>query len=190
MCEVGGLSDVPEYTRRSRLLADAYELAADSHSGPVRRKHTDLAHPVAVASLLEERGFDDEVVAAALLHDVLEETGGDGSEIERRFGPGVGALVSVLTEDASIADYEDRKAEHRARVAGDGSLAAAIYAADKLAKMRGIRDDGDEVPDAKLEHYRQTLVVLRGAHPELPFLVDLEGELRSLDARREQVSRR
>lgn len=183
------MSEVPAYAQGSRLLEEAYELAADAHSGP-RRKDTDLAHPIAVAGLLHERGFDEEVVAAGLLHDVLEDTGADVSEIEHRFGPGVGDLVSVLTENASITDYEERKAEHRGRVARDGSRAAAIYAADKLAKVRGIRAEHGEVPDAKLEHYRRTLAELRGAHPELPFLADLEGELHALDARREHAGRR
>ncbi|MGH2962811.1 MAG: HD domain-containing protein [Solirubrobacterales bacterium] len=184
------MPEVPAYVQGSPLIGEAYELAADAHSGPGRKKGTDLAHPIAVGMLLHERGYDDEVIAAGLLHDVLEDTDADVSEIAERFGPGVAALVTVLTEDASIPEYEDRKAEHRERVAGGGQLAAAIYAADKLAKMRGIREDGVDVPDEKLEHYRQTLVELRGAHPELPFLADLEGELRAADGRRERVGRR
>jgi (p)ppGpp synthase/HD superfamily hydrolase len=184
------LAQVPEFAHGSPLLEEAYELAVDAHTGPGRRKQTDPAHPIAVGVLLHEHGYDEEVVAAGLLHDVLEDTDTDVSEIADRFGPHVAALVIVLTEDAAIADYADRKAEHRARVAGDGETAAAIYAADKLAKARGIRDGGTDVSDEKLEHYRQTLVELRGAHPELPFLADLEGELRAVNGRRERVGRR
>lgn len=184
------MSEVPSYAQGSRLLEDAYELAADAHSGPQRRKDTDLAHPIAVADLLHERGFDDDVVAAGLLHDVLEDTGGDVSEIEQRFGPDVGELVSVLTEDASIADYEERKAEHRARVSDHSTRAAAIYAADKLAKTRALHHDaGGNLSEAKLDHYRRTLIELREAHPELPFLEELEEALQDLDADRQHVAR-
>jgi guanosine-3',5'-bis(diphosphate) 3'-pyrophosphohydrolase len=188
--KVRRLSEAPAYVQGSRLLEEAYELAADAHSGPGRRKDTDVAHPIAVARLLHERGYDDEVVAAALLHDVREDTGMDGSEIEQRCGPDVGGLVSLLTEDASIEDYEARKREHRARVARSGSRVAAIYAADKLAKVRGLRDHWATVPDAKLHHYKQTLRELRGAHPELPFLAELETELQAVDGPREGVGRR
>jgi (p)ppGpp synthase/HD superfamily hydrolase len=184
------LSQVPAYAHGSHLLKDAYAFAADAHTGPGRRKGTDPAHPIAVGLLLHEHGYDEEVVAAGLLHDVLEDTDADVSEIEDRFGPGVAALVTVLTEDASIADYGDRKAEHRARVAGDGDPAAAIYAADKLAKVRAIRGGGADVPDEKLEHYRRTLVELRGADAELPFLADLEAELSAVNGHREGAGRR
>lgn len=180
----------PEFVRGSRLLEEAYELAVDAHHGARRRNDTDVDHPVAVAMLLEERGFDDEVVAAALLHEVLEDTTTERSEITERFAPGVAELVRVMTEDPSIEPYEERKAEHRARVARHSSRAAAIYAADKLAKTSAIRDRGGPVSDHKLHHYRQTLVELRQAYPELPFLDELEEGLPELDAERDQVSRR
>ena len=188
--EVWRLNADPEFVRGSPLLEEAYELAVDAHHGARRRNDTDVDHPVAVAMLLEGRGFDEEVVAAALLHEVLEDTATERSEITERFGPGVADLVRVMTEDASIEPYEERKAEHRARVARHSSRAAAIYAADKLAKTSAIRHHGGPISDHKLHHYRQTLVELRRAYPELPFLNELDEGLRKLDAERDQLSRR
>jgi len=184
------LTPTPEFAQDSRLLEEAYELAADAHHGTPRRKGTDIDHPAAVGRLLSEQGCGDEVVAAGLLHDVLEDTDTEVSEIVERFGSDVGDLVSVLTEDASIEPYEERKAEHRARVARGGPDAAAIYAADKLARVRALRDEGAAVPDAKLQHYRHSFEELRDAHPELPFLVQLGDELRALDVERERVGHR
>jgi (p)ppGpp synthase/HD superfamily hydrolase len=184
------LTAPPEFAQGSRLLQEAYELAVDAHHGTRRRNATDIDHPAAVGGLLQAEGFDDEVVAAGLLHDVVEDTDTDPSEIVERFGPEVGELVSTLTEDASIEPYEERKAEHRARVAANGSDAAAIYAADKLAKVRALRGEGAEVPDAKLDHYRRTLEELREAHSELPFLGELEDGLRALDTERKHTARR
>jgi (p)ppGpp synthase/HD superfamily hydrolase len=184
------LTATPEFAQDSPLIAEAYEIAVDAHHGSRRRHDTNIDHPAAVGELLSREGFDDEVVAAALLHDVVEDTDTDMAEISQRFGPGVGELVEAMTEDASIEPYEARKAEHRARVARHSSRAAAIYAADKLAKTNALRRDGGPVSDQKLHHYRQTLIELSAAHPELPFLAELEEGLRALDAEREHAGRR
>ncbi len=89
-----------------------------------------------------------------------------------------------MTEDDGIESYEARKAEHRARVTAHGSRAAAIYAADKLAKMPHLRADPDSASERQLAHYRQTVETLRAGHPELPFLGDLEQELEAVAAQR------
>jgi hypothetical protein len=158
--------------------------------GARRRSSTNIDHPAEVGRLLHDAGYDDEVVAAGLLHDVIEDTETGLAEVGDRFGPRVAELVCVMTEDASIADYEDRKAEHRARVAANGSPAAAIYAADKLAKTRALHHDGGgNLSEAKLDHYRRTLIELREAHPELPFLEELEEALQDLDADRQHAAR-
>jgi (p)ppGpp synthase/HD superfamily hydrolase len=188
--EVSRVNADPEFVRGSLLLEEAYELAVDAHHGTRRRSDTDVDHPVAVGMLLHERGFDDEVVAAALLHELLEDTATEMAEIMERFGPGVGELVAVMTEDASIQSYEERKAEHRERVARHSPRAAAIYAADKLAKTSAIRHHGGPVSDPKLHHYRQTLIELRAAYPELPFLSELDEGLSELYAKRDRVGRR
>jgi (p)ppGpp synthase/HD superfamily hydrolase len=184
------LSEIPNFVQGSRLLVEAYELAVDAHHGARRRNDTDIDHPAAVGALLHEAGYDDKVVAAGILHDVVEDTDTELSEIEDRFGPEVGDLVAVLTEDASIEPYEERKAEHRARVARHSSRAGAIYAADKLAKVRALRRDGEGVPDRKLDHYRGTFEVLRDSHPGVPFLAELGTVLRALEADRQEAGRR
>jgi hypothetical protein len=53
---------------------------------------------------------------------------------------------------------------------------AAIYAADKLANVRGIHH-AEQISDEKLAHYSETLTVLCRAHPDLPFLGELRSEL-------------
>jgi len=181
---------VPGYIEDSPMLQEAYELAADSHREARRRRNADMRHPVAVGGLLHEHDYDHEVVAAGLMHELLEDTDTDLEEITARFAPDVGELVAAMTEDASIEPYEERKAEHRARVAAHSSSAAAIYAADKLAKVRQLDRDGGPIREPQLEHYRLTLDELRESHPELPFLGELEAALRALDAEREGAARR
>jgi hypothetical protein len=88
-----------------------------------------------------------------------------------------------MTENDAIESYEDRKAEHRARVTRNPNV-AAIYAADKLAGARDMADDPEAVPDARLHHYLATVAVLCATHPDLPFLGELRRELERIrDAR-------
>ena len=105
-------------------------------------------------------------------------------QVAERFGSRLAALVEAMTEDERIRSYEARKAEHRARVTARGTRPAAIYAADKLAKMPHLRADPGSASERQLAHYQQTLETLSAAHPDLPFLGDLEQELAALAVQR------
>ena len=172
---------LPAFARRSNLLRGAYEFARGAHHGPRREGETNIDHPVAVAELLSRAGFGEQVVAAALLHDVVEDTATPTEEVRSRFGPAVGDLVREMTENEAIRDYRERKAEHRERVARDPRV-AAIYTADKLANSRD--KDGSKIASEQLEHYLQTLLTLDRGRPELPFLGPLRRELQRLVAER------
>jgi (p)ppGpp synthase/HD superfamily hydrolase len=168
-------ASAPDFVRGDPLLEQAYDFAREAHHGPRREAGTSVEHPVAVAELLHSSGFDRDIVAAALLHDVVEDTDTQLTELADRFGAAVCGLVQQMTEDQSIDDYQARKAEHRKRIAERGSV-AAIYAADKLANTRAI-DEATEVPQERLEHYQATLEVLCDSHPKVPFLRELREEL-------------
>jgi (p)ppGpp synthase/HD superfamily hydrolase len=172
----------PDFVRGNLLLEGAFGLALAAHEGPRSQGDTSIGHPIAVAKLLHGAGFGDDVVAAALLHDVIEDTSTNLAEVAERLGPEVCALVREMTEDQEIGDYRLRKAEHRRRVARSGRV-SAIYAADKLANVRAI-DDPEQVPQERLEHYQKTLETLSEAHLGLPFLGDLRDELDDLLAER------
>ncbi len=181
----------PEFVRGSELLEGALRFAQEAYRTEGRRGQTKLRHSVEVARLLHQTGFDEEVVAAGLLHDVVEATPTDLSQVAERFRPRVAALVGAMTEDEEIESYEARKAEHRKRVAARGRHPAAIYAADKLAKMPHLRADPDSASERQLAHYRRTVETLRAGHPDLPFLGDLEEELeRVAMQRRDRISER
>jgi (p)ppGpp synthase/HD superfamily hydrolase len=183
---------------RSALVADAYAKASEAHAGQVRNGSGGMPyieHPVAVAALLAAQGYADEVLAAALLHDVVENSETTVSELRPRFGDPVASLVEALSDDESIADYRARKNEHRGRVVAAGPEALAIYGADKLTNIRTLRGtyakqgeavaDEFKVPlDLKTEIWEADLETLRRERPGLPFLDDLERELRALEADR------
>ncbi|HXS34555.1 MAG TPA: HD domain-containing protein [Solirubrobacterales bacterium] len=128
---------------RSDLVRDALETARRAHAGQLRRGsdgHPYIDHPVAVAEILIQNRHSDEVVAAGLLHDVVEKSDIEIGEVRERFGDIVGDLVEALTEDETIADYEERKDEHRRRVAMADPAALAIFAADKLTNVVMLRE--------------------------------------------------
>ena len=178
----GNEAGPPPFTKGSPLLLDAYGMALEAHHGARRRGDTDIAHPVAVAEVLFEYGIsDEEVLAAAFLHDVIEDTDTDAAEIGASFGERVRGLVEEMTEDAGIESYAERKAEHRQRIAHDRCV-SAIYAADKLANSRDLRQHPGGATPERLDHYIETLELLCETHPGLPFLPDLRSELQLLRA--------
>ncbi len=177
---------------RSELVAEALAFARAAHAGQVRNGSGGMPyveHPIAVAALLAEHGYGDEVIAAALLHDVIEDSDATAEELRNRFGEPVAALVEALSDDEAVADYRARKAEHRARVRAADGDALAIYGADKLTNVGTLRrayaSQGEAVAEEfkvplslKLEVWAEDLAMLRRERPELPFL-DRLGEVLS-----------
>jgi (p)ppGpp synthase/HD superfamily hydrolase len=93
------------------LLDEAIAFAARAHNGQ-RRKSDDLpyiAHPFAVALILQHMGCRDEIIIAGLLHDTVEDTDVTLAEIERRFGRAVADIVAGCTEPSKGHSWETRK---------------------------------------------------------------------------------
>jgi guanosine-3',5'-bis(diphosphate) 3'-pyrophosphohydrolase len=176
---------------RSALVAEALDLAREAHAGQVRNGSGGMAyieHPEAVAAFLAEQGWGDEVLAAALLHDVVEDSETTVADLQAKFGEPIAGFVASLSDDESIADYRERKAEHRARVASTGPETLAIYAADKLTNINALRrayaEQGQSVAEdfkvpleLKLEAWEADLGLLEREAPELSFLPELSLEL-------------
>ena len=170
------------------LTRSALEFAAAHHHG--QRRQADSApfilHPLEVAQLLRGRGYGDEVIAAAVLHDVIEDTDVERTELERRFGSVVAELVEVLTEPSPDGSYRERKARLREAVAGAGPDALVIFAADKVAKVRELRMAlasgriAEPDPD-KLGHYAACLDLLETRLPGQPLVQQLRFELETLE---------
>ncbi len=179
-------------------MREALETARSAHAGQVRNGSGGMPyihHPLTVAEILAEHGCSDAVLAAALLHDVVEESEATVEEIRRRFGAEVAALVAALTDPEEIEPYELRKDAHRAEVEAAGADALTIFAADKLANIRALRrvyaEQGEPVGaelkaplDVKVAVWEADAALLRSACPALPFLNELEEQLAGLRADR------
>jgi (p)ppGpp synthase/HD superfamily hydrolase len=177
----------PEFARRSARLRMAYNFAHDAHERRRIQGGATIEHPAAVARLLHEAGYSEEVVAAALLHDVVEDTATGMDELADRFGPDIASLVAQLTENPGIRSYDRRKRELRRRATSDGQDAAAIFVADKLASARALNAHGAVADREKLEHYARTERTARRRHPGMPFLDPLAEEIARLRERAAHV---
>jgi len=148
-------SRIDSKAERSPLVRGALSVARQAHAGQHRDTGCEevpfIDHLLAVGDLLAKHGHPDEVIAAGLLHDVLEHSELGLEPLRDRFGGEVAALVEALTEDPAIPDYELRKEEHRGRVAKAGEAARAVFAADKTANVISLREAyevlGEEVDE-------------------------------------------
>jgi (p)ppGpp synthase/HD superfamily hydrolase len=178
-----------DFIERSPLTRRSLAFASHRHAGQTREIEglPFVTHPIEVACLLHEAGYADEVVAAGVLHDVIENTEAEQEDLEQRFGPEVAALVAAVSDDPSIEDEDERKAALRLQVAEAGPSAAAIFAADKVSKAREMRlrhaagrfGDRDE---SKTQHYRESLEMLEAIIPGHDLVGLLRVELETLDA--------
>jgi (p)ppGpp synthase/HD superfamily hydrolase len=175
----------------SPLVDSALETARRAHAGQTRSGSGGMdyiAHPRQVAELLADHGYAETVLAAALLHDVVENSETEVEDLRARFGDPVAGLVATLSDDESIPGWDRRKLEHRERVAAAGPEARAIYGADKLVNIATLRrayaeqgepvgEEFDPSLDQKVAVWETDLEMLARLEPELPFLDELAAEL-------------
>lgn len=111
----------------------ALKLAAVAHAGQTRKQDGSpyITHPLMVARLLEQSGFDEVTVCAALVHDVLEDTKVTEAELRDQLGDEITDVVIGVSEDKSLT-WEERKADYINRVAAGTEAIWAVSIADKI----------------------------------------------------------
>ena len=133
------------------MIDHAYQLASAAHATQFRRSGEPyICHPISVAQLLVELGMDSESVAAALMHDVAEDTPVTIDEIRQKFGSEVALLVDGVTKLTQIkfSNVEDRKAENLRKMLlamSQDVRVMIIKLCDRLHNMR----TGDAWPEQK-----------------------------------------
>ena len=101
------------YTGKEReMLLHAYDFAKEAHSNQKRASGEPyFIHPCAVAEILIDLGLDAATIAAALLHDVIEDTEANEEDVRREFGDEVLELVSGVTKLDKIVFKSEEEAE-------------------------------------------------------------------------------
>lgn len=168
------------------LVVQALSFAAHKHR-PQRRKDQEsspyINHPIDLAAILvNEAGIDDAVVvAAAILHDTVEDTGTTPEEITLGFGPEIAAIVAEVTDDRSLPKEERKRLqiEHAPKVS---FRAQQVKFADKIANLRDLARSPPaswslERKRAYFDWAIRVVEGMRGRHPRLEALFDdaLEG---------------
>jgi (p)ppGpp synthase/HD superfamily hydrolase len=128
----------------SRLLLDALSFAVERH-GRVSQARKGTAfpyvlHPLRVAEILRRHGYDDELIAAGMLHDTIEDAEVSVEEISERFGTRVARLVEAVSEADKTLSWRERKGATIEKVPDADEDVLAVLAADKLDNVRSIRD--------------------------------------------------
>ena len=184
---------LPAWTSHSPLLSRAYALAAEAHGE--QRRATDrepfLVHVTEVGELLHEAGYDEDLVAAGLLHDAVERGSLTEARLRAEMNDGISALVLALTEDPEIASFAERKRALRGQVEAAGTRAITIFAADKLSDIRGLRRgiaaDRESIEgrmgttvNAMAGHYRESVAMIEASGLDSELVVALQAELAEL----------
>lgn len=94
---------LPLTESRKKLILEAYEFASAAHQGQKRKSGVDyIQHSLETAKILAEIGMGSKTIAAALLHDVPEDTSVTSLEIQKKFGSEITALVDGITKVGKI----------------------------------------------------------------------------------------
>jgi (p)ppGpp synthase/HD superfamily hydrolase len=168
----------------------AIEYARCIHAGQHRSDGAPFVlHPLEVAALLKRVGAPDHVIAAGVLHDVIEKTDATAADLRERFGPEITNLVLAVSDNPDIRGYAARKAALRRQVATAGPDALTLFAADKVSKLRELRREmaGDpgghtQVRARRLRHYQRSLALLEERLAASPLVGELRAELTTFRA--------
>src|SRR2546421_2177873 len=158
------ISDVAAYNESvdKDLLRRAFNFAAARHEGQQRRSGEDfINHPWGAAKICAELRLDEQTIAAALLHDVVEDTDTDIKEVRDEFGDEIAQLVEGVTKLTRIQFQSREQAEaenYRKMVAAMAQDVRVILIklADRLHNMRTIEYLGKQ---KQVQKSRETLEV-------------------------------
>jgi guanosine-3',5'-bis(diphosphate) 3'-pyrophosphohydrolase len=164
------------------LLLKALSFAAYKHRHQFRKGSKPIPyinHPIALADLLVRTGNvrDSETIAAALLHDTVEDTKTTLEELEAEFGPVISQLVAELTDDKSLPKEERkiRQIEHASLLS---HRARNVKLADKICNLRDVVEDDPPAgwPLERKQQYfdwaKSVVDKIRGTNVELEHAFD------------------
>ena len=143
-------------------IGKAIKFAVDAHGDTTRKGKNRLyiLHPIETMTIVASLTEDEDVLAATVLHDVVEDTGVKEAEIRETFGNRVADLVMAESEDKmrdipSEASWEARKQTTIDHLAGLERDALLICLGDKLANIREMSRDYKAIGDKLWERFNQ-----------------------------------
>jgi (p)ppGpp synthase/HD superfamily hydrolase len=171
------------------------------HAG--RRRESDgapfIVHSLEVARLLRDAGCSETVVAAGLLHDVVQDADVSVGELTARFGAAVADLVHAVNDHGCFESYRPRQQVLREQVRSAGGDAALLFAAEEISNVGELaaqarrdrnrfcetaseyraRNHLEHYQQMRVEHCRESLGMLRSVVPGHALVDRLARELES-----------
>ena len=145
------------------LLNEAIEFAAQAHAGQPRKGSNlpYIVHPMEAVAICASFTDDEEVLAAAALHDVVEDAGVAVDELQERFGARVASIVAGESENKregipAAQTWKVRKTESIEHLANAEDVGVRMVClSDKLSNIRSIQRDFNAVGEAVWQRFNQ-----------------------------------
>ena len=146
------------------ILEEAIIYATVMHQGKMRKfgNRPFILHPLEVAQILATMTDDQEIIAAGILHDIVEDTDGTLEEIEKRFGQRVALIVSSESEtdypgEEKSATWKRRKEESLKVLRNSSDIGVKmLWLADKLANIRSLSGMYSEQGEKMWKRFHQS----------------------------------
>ena len=178
----------------SEVINNAVIFAARAHLDQKRKDPESITpfiqHPVMVGLILQRAGFNDDVIAAGILHDVIEDTKYSKEEIEKFFNKNIAELVNNVSEQDKSLPWVERKQNYLEHIKECPIEAKAISAADKIHNIRSIIKSINEGTDiwsvfkrgkkVQIERFRKLLSILKETWKH-PLIDELEQTIEDLE---------
>ncbi len=122
------------------LIDSAIRFATEAHKKQFRKTEAGLPyiyHPISVGFILARAGFDEETIAAGILHDTVEDTGTAIETIRQLFGEKVAELVAHVSENKALP-WDERKKAYLEGVKNASDSAKAISVSDRIQNLHSI----------------------------------------------------
>src|SRR4030088_185127 len=139
------------------LIEQAFEVARVAHADQVRRSGEPyIENPLGVAMILADLGIDNNTIAAALLHDAVEDTTVTGEDLQQQFGPDVAAIVDGVTKLDRL-QFDSKEAQQAATLRkmlvamAQDIRGLLLKLAERLHNMRTI----SSLPESKQQRIAQ-----------------------------------
>lgn len=183
--------------RPSDRLMRGIAVASRAHDGHYRKGSgvPYISHPMSVMLIAASVTNDEDVLLAALFHDILEDVPENYSraEMEDEFGPRVVEIVEGVTKDSSLPSWQERADAYLEQLSHGSEESLIVAAADKFHNLSQTLEDLDRdghalwqrfrsTPSQQLWWYTSVRNVIAERLPDLPLLADLGVLIERLDS--------
>lgn len=184
-------------TRPSGRLMRGIATASRAHDGHYRKGSgvPYISHPMAVMLIAASVTNDEDVLLAALFHDILEDVPENYSraEMEDEFGPRVVEIVEGVTKDSSLPSWQERADAYLEQLSRGSAESIIVAAADKFHNLSQTLEDLEReghslwrrfrsTPSQQLWWYTNVRNVIAERLPDMPLLDDLDILIERLDS--------